>query len=159
MRCCWPPDSSLDQLERPVDLLGDLRARQLAAPQRERDVLEHGLVREQRVALEDHAHVAAVRRQVGDRLPVEDDAALARLLEARDHQQRRGLAGAALPQQRHELAGADVERQVVDGLEVAEALAEVLQGQRRAVDAEGVRCGRFGWGVASRDHGAAAWVE
>ena len=45
----------------------------------------------------------------------DQDLARARHLEAGDHAQGRGLAAARGPEQRHELAGLDRERHVVDG--------------------------------------------
>ena len=74
------------------------------------DVVGHRHVREQRVVLEHHADVAAVRRQRDDRLAVDGDVAGGRHLEAGDHHQGRGLARAARAEQGQELARADVER-------------------------------------------------
>ena len=45
----------------------------------------------------------------------DQDLPAARHLEARDHPQRRGLAAAGRPEQRHQLAGLDREGHVVDG--------------------------------------------
>ena len=48
-------------------------------------------------------------------------------LEPADHPQRRGLAAARRPEEREELAGPDVERDAVDGPDVAEVLLQVDQ--------------------------------
>ena len=71
-----------------------------------------------------------------ERLAVEPDLALGRLLEAGEHAHQRGLAAAGRAEQREELALVDVERLVVDGDESAEALgdvAELDEGLRRGI--------------------------
>ncbi len=57
--------------------------------------------------------------------------ARARDLEAREHAQQRGLAAARRPEQREELVGADVERDVVDRARRAEALGHALDAHDR----------------------------
>jgi hypothetical protein len=66
-----------------------------------RDVAEHGAPRQQRMALKDHR---AVKAGAFDRLPVDDDRAIARLVEARQNVQHRGLAAAGVPDHAAELA-------------------------------------------------------
>ena len=56
----------LDQLEHATHALGDLRPGQVLDQQAERDVLRHGLVREESPALEHHVDRPPVRRPVGD---------------------------------------------------------------------------------------------
>ena len=83
-----------DQLEL---LLATLRSRAaVLAPQleAERDVVEHGQVREQAVRLEDHPHVALVGRDLGEVLAAHLDRAGRGLVEAGEDPQRRGLAAA-----------------------------------------------------------------
>src|SRR5260221_457419 len=63
----------------------DLDAREFAHLQTEGDVLRHGQMREQRVALEHHAGIALPRRQQGDVGTRQADASGGRLDEARDH--------------------------------------------------------------------------
>ena len=91
-----------DHLERFRDAVEDLQARHRANLQRERDVIEDGEVREHRVALEDHAQIAALRGQRGHRLAVHEHLAAGGIGEARHHHERRGLAGAAGPEQGEE---------------------------------------------------------
>ena len=67
----------------------------------------------------------------GDILAVEQDAALARPLEAGEHPQQRGLAAARRPEQREELALENVEGQPLDGDEAAKALAHRLEPHQR----------------------------
>ena len=93
-------------------------------------------MREERVGLEHHVDRPLVRRHAGERLAVEPDRALGRLLEAGEHAQQRGLAAAGGAEQRVELALVDVERLVVDGDESAEPLgdgAELDEGLCRRV--------------------------
>ena len=58
---------------------------------------------------------ALVGRNVGHVLAVDQDVALGRHFEAGQHAQQRGLAAAGGPEQREELAGLDVEADIVDG--------------------------------------------
>ena len=88
------------------------------------DVVLHGHVREERVVLEDRVDVARVGRQLRDVLAAELDAALVRLLEARDHAQRRRLAGAGRAEHGEELAAPDLQVDAVDRGDVAVALAQ-----------------------------------
>ena len=137
MRCCWPPDScdrppflvpgQLDELEHERHLVADLVRRRATPAQAEGDVLEHAEVREERVALEDGVRRALERREVGHVGVAEEDLALADLLEAADHPQRGRLPAARRAQQREELARRDVERHLIDGDEVTEALGDVIQ--------------------------------
>ena len=71
-RCCWPPDSWRGIPRHPVPRAGRASSasstrsvrsarRHPAHPQAVRDVLGDGQVREERIALEDHADVAAIR--------------------------------------------------------------------------------------------------
>ena len=74
-------------------------------------------VRVERVVLEDHRDVALLRARVVDDPAADRDRAVRDLLEARDHPQRRRLAAARRADEDEELAVADVEREVVDGLD------------------------------------------
>src|SRR6185369_6504397 len=68
----------------------------------------------QRIALEHHAHVAAMRRQRLDGLAVEADRAGGRRLEAGEQHQGRRLARARRAEQGQELAGFDLQVQLGD---------------------------------------------
>ena len=106
-------------------------ARQALLAQAERDVLAHAQVGEQRVALEHQVHGPLVRRHGRHVDAVDEDAAGIGPLEPREHAQQRALAGARAAEQREEFALHDVERNVVDGDDVGEALADALQPQVR----------------------------
>ena len=103
-RCRWPPESwaGLRSPRSPsctgVQRLGARSRRSalgtLRDPQPVRDVVHHGHVREQRVVLEHGVDVAVERRPAGDVAAAELDRAGGRQLEAGDHPQHRGLAGA-----------------------------------------------------------------
>src|SRR5438045_3125294 len=88
----------------------------------ERDVLEHGQMRKQRVGLEDGVDVALVRRQAAHLALAEIDLAFGRLLEAADHPQRRRLAAAGGSEKREEAARLDLEAEIVDRDDVLEPL-------------------------------------
>src|SRR5439155_6408917 len=92
----------------------------------ESDVVVDRHVREERVLLEDHVDGSAVRRDRRDFPRLQEDPAFVRHLEARDHPEGRRLATAARPEQREELSFGDGERHVVDGCDLAEALADTL---------------------------------
>ena len=150
-RCCWPPESErtarpagvgqLDELERLAYAPVALAAGDLARRERVLDVARHRHVREQRVALEDEADVALVRRQRVDDLLAQRHAAAPVLDEARDDVQRRRLARAARAEQGDELAGLGLERDAVEHLGAAEPDREVLDADRDA-HAVTVRRGR-----------------
>ena len=98
--------------------------------QPEGDVLEDRHVREQRVVLEHEAHLALAHVGVGRVLAVEQHAARIGHLQPGDDAQQRRLARARGPEQRHQLAGRDVEVQVVADDGGAEALVEVADFDR-----------------------------
>ena len=104
--------------------LGDLRLDDVAALsddlQRERDVLEDGLVRQQLEVLEHAADVAAQVRHapVAHRREVlarDVDMALRRLHLADEHADEGGLARARMTHQEDELAGVDLQRDIRQG--------------------------------------------
>jgi len=117
----------VDDLQELADALPDVILGSLAHLQPEPDVVGHVHVREQRVGLEDHADVPLVRRSVGDVLAVDRDRAGARLLEARDHPQGRGLAATRGAEEGHELAFLRLQVEVRDRDRLAEALLDVGQ--------------------------------
>ena len=139
-RCCCPPEScpgrrsSMPSRRTERMRLRHARAQIVTADalhaQPERDVLEHVHVREERVGLEHHVDVPLGRRHVRDVAAAQQDAAAARLLEARDHAQRRRLAAARGAEHREELALVDLEGDVVDGDDVVEALRHRLEDDR-----------------------------
>ena len=106
-------------------------ARQVAQAQAVGDVLEHGHVRPERVALEDHRHVAALGRlgavRARDRPPADPDGALVRLDEAGHQPQRRGLAAAGRAEKADEEAFVDRQRNVLHDRGVAVALGQTCK--------------------------------
>ena len=72
-------------------------------------------MRVERVALEDHRDVTALRREVVDDAVADPDDAVADGLEAGDHAERGRLAAAGRADEHHELAVRDVEIEPVDG--------------------------------------------
>ena len=108
-RMTAPDPGELHHVEHALDLAADRRLVLLAHAQRERDVLVHRHVREQRVVLEHHAQIAPVGRHVGAEPPVDTHLAAFGLDEAGDQHQHRGLARAGGPEQGEELALAHVD--------------------------------------------------
>jgi hypothetical protein len=88
------------------------------------DVAGDGEVRKQGVMLEHHGDVAPVRRNVVERAPPQPDGAAVRRLESRDEVQQGGLAAAAWPEQRNDLAALDRQAAVLDGQDVFEGPAD-----------------------------------
>src|SRR5690606_19284223 len=91
----------------------------------EADVLRHRHVTEQRVMLEDEADIALLHGPARGVLVAEEHRAGGGEVEAGDEAQERRLARAGRPQQRDQLARADVERHVVKRGEAAEFLVHV----------------------------------
>ncbi|SHJ57840.1 hypothetical protein SAMN02745194_02886 [Roseomonas rosea] len=107
----------------------DLGARPALALQPIGDVGRDGHVREQRVGLEHHVHRAAVGRNAQQVRAVQRHRAGIGCLEAGDHAQQRGLAGARAAEQGEELAGGHVERDAVERRHAAEAAGDAAQGE------------------------------
>jgi hypothetical protein len=87
-------------------------------------------MREERVVLEDHPDVAALRGdpgRAGDGAAVEADRAGVGLLEARDQAEHRGLPAAARAEDGEQLSALDREARVTHGVDRAEALGDPLQ--------------------------------
>ena len=111
-----------------VDAALDLRLRRLAQLQAEAEILLDRHVRIERVVLEHHGDVAILGRQVGHDAIADQDLAVGDLLEPGDHAQDRRLATPGRADQHHELAVADLQRDVVDRLHAArEDLADAVE--------------------------------
>ena len=117
-------------------------ARQSMPPQRvarrvaEEDVLGHGQLGEQQQLLEhggDAGGLRLLRAAEVDLAPVDADRARVRPVDAGDDLDQRRLAGAVLAQQRMDLAGTDVEADVVQRPHAGERLAQALDRQHRRV--------------------------
>jgi hypothetical protein len=117
----------MDEAQHVGHALADPRLRRMARLEPVGDVLGDRHMRKERVVLEHDADAAAMRRQMVHGLAVEEDAARALRHEARDDAQKRGLAAARGAQQRDELAGGDVEPDVADRDQVAEAVRDAVE--------------------------------
>ena len=104
----------------------DVGARHSLADEREGDVLPDVHVGVEREELEHEGDVALRRALEGDVLPVEQDAPGGRQLQPRNHPKRRRLAAARRAEHDKELAIRDRQVGILDGDEIAELLAEVL---------------------------------
>ena len=87
-------------------------------------------MREQCIVLEHDPDVSPIRRLVRDIALAEADGAGARLGETGDYPQRRRLAAAGGTEQYQQLAFRDLERKIVHGQYLAEALADVVERDR-----------------------------
>ena len=128
----------LDQPQRLVSLAH--RVADPAPAQPERHVLEHGHVREQRVALEDRVDRPLVRLEVRHILAADEDAALGGLLEPGDQPQRRRLAAAGGAEQREERSGRNGQVELFDGGEAWKALRDPDQLEVCPALGEGPGC-------------------
>ena len=116
-------------------LLRDGVAVHFAQPQAVDDVFGHRHMRPQRVALEDHRHLALLGRQrarLRRHQPVADmDLAARRLEEAGDQPQRRGLAAAGWAEQADQLSMIDFQGNIIDHRKRAKSLGQAAQLNRR----------------------------
>ena len=114
-----------------IDPLADLGAGYPALAQRVGEIVEGREMRVEREGLEDHRHVAALHRGIGDVAAGKEDPAGIRPLEPGDRAQGGGLAGSARSQDHEELALGDLEIEPVQGDHAAVALGEAGDAQRR----------------------------
>ncbi len=98
--------------------------------ERDLDVLAHGHVRVERIALEHHGDVAVLGLDVVDHLVADLQGAVRHGLEAGDHAQRRRLPAARRAQQHHELLVDDVEGQRIDRHDLVEPLRDPVEPNR-----------------------------
>jgi hypothetical protein len=120
--CCWATahESGAARLAPEEQVLGDREVR------RERELLVHHRDAERlRVPRPVEVDVAALDR----------DAAVVRLLDLREQLHQRGLAGAVLPGHNVDLAGPDVEVDVIDRQHPREALRDPAQHDDRVAHA------------------------
>ena len=116
----------LHDIEDLVYLLLHLGLRRLAELESVLDILAHRHVREDRIALEDHADIALVRRDIVDDLVIEADLAAFNGVEARDHAQKRRLSASRRAEQGKEFSILDVLRQSRDDGQLAVALDDLV---------------------------------
>ena len=93
----------------------------------ERDVFEHRHVAEERVMLKNETDFAIANADVARVLAVKEHFAGVGRFEARDNSEQRRFARARESQQRNQLAGLDMEADMIDRNEVAELLADVSE--------------------------------
>ena len=112
-----------DELEKRLDLFADDVLGRADELERERDVVVDRAGAQQVEVLEDHADAAAAFAQLvfgelGEVLAVDRDGAFAWAVEKVDAAHERALAGAGAADDAEDLAGADLDRHVVEGLEL-----------------------------------------
>src|SRR5690606_6300804 len=121
-----PPGGAMDRAAR--DAAGQMSV------QADEDVLQRAHLAEELGVLEcarDPAAIDAARRLAVDALAVEENAALARLVDARDHVEQRALAGAVRADHRVDRTRLDVDGYARERDEAAEAHAQPLHRQQR----------------------------
>ncbi len=121
------------QLQHRGHALGDIGRGHFAHAQAEGDVVAHGHVREQRVALEHHAQAATAGFGVGDVAAIQHDAPGRGVDETGDHLQGGGLAATGRAEQRNEFAF--FHRQICgdDGVDCAIAFAKAFELEKSHV--------------------------
>ncbi len=119
----------LDGGEGGFDALGNFGGGEAAFFEAEGDVAGDGLMGPEGVALEHHAKLAAVGRELGDVFFVEEDAAGVGLAEAGDGAEEGGFAAAGGAEEEEDFAGGDAKVEVVEGEGVAKALGEGEEGE------------------------------
>ena len=107
------------ELQNFADGTRDLRPRVFLDAKPIGHVLEYGEMREQRIVLKNEPDVAFVGHEVRDVPFAHGDGAGIRLLEARDHPQRRGLAASGWSEQRQKLARRDRDADRTDGVDLS----------------------------------------
>ncbi len=105
----------VEDARRLLDLLRALVLGHLLLLQREADVLGHGHVRIERVALEDHGHVAVLGLDQRDVAVADADGALVTGFQPGEHAQGGRLAGAGRADEHEELPVVDDEVEAIDG--------------------------------------------
>ena len=112
-----------------LDTRGNAIARPVMRFQSIGDVLPHGHVRKERIALKYDSDPAPVGRQVVDALAVKQHAALGLANEARNDSKQGGFAATRRPEQRDQLTGVDGELHIIDSDKVAEAMRDGIEMQ------------------------------
>jgi hypothetical protein len=92
---------------------------------------------QQRTALQHGAHPAGLDG-AHRRVPEDPDRAGVRARQAQQHVDRGGFPGPVGPEERHHLAGGDVQVDPADGLDVPETLAQTGHPDGRAVGGAGL---------------------
>ena len=116
----------LDDIENTVGFFLHLIARDLAQFQAVFDVFAYGEMREDGIALKDHADITPMRRQIVDALVIKSDLAAFYAVEAGDHAQQRRLAAAGWPEQGEKFSIVYFFRQTGDDGQIAVALDYVV---------------------------------
>src|SRR5204863_9523245 len=123
--------AELHEREQLVDAPADLVLRAMPDREAEGDVLPHCHVLERRVMLEDEADAALLRGERGRLLAGDEDVARVGHLEPRDHAQKRRLTAPAGTEESRQRSALDVDRDIVQRQEVAEALRDAARGDRQ----------------------------
>jgi hypothetical protein len=128
-----------------------------------RQIFEHGLVRPDGVALEHHRERALLGRHHEarrcDRLAGDADGARLRPVEPRDQAQQRRLATSTRAEQDDGLAVLDLQRDAVDGDDVAEATVTSSISSYHRGSNRGNEVGSYSTGAPALSNAAPATIE
>src|SRR4029453_9757776 len=115
-----------------LDTTVDLAPLQLLETQPESDVVVHGQVRVERVALEHHRDVAVARRNVIDDAIADQYDPFGDLLEAGDHSESSRLTAPGRSDKDHELAVGDLQVEPRDGTSAVRVdLGDIVEANAR----------------------------
>src|SRR5690606_24397903 len=121
----------LQDLGRPLHAASDLVLGHAGDAQAEAEVSLHRHLRVERAGQANHAVAAVLGFFPGDVLADDDELAVGDLQEPRDAVEKRGLAATRRPEHHQELALVDVEIEMLEDLDAAEAERQVLDRNTR----------------------------
>ena len=119
------------QLDRVFDTIGNLVFRRFSKLQPVADILTHGHMRKQTIALKHGVHWTLLGPQPGHVLAFDEDSPGSRHDEPANHAQQRGLPASGRAQERKELASVDPDRQGFDRRYSAKALRGFVDFEQR----------------------------
>ena len=123
--------TELDEIERLLHAPVALGLRHAVDLEAVGDIVGDRHMRKHGIGLKHHVHGAFVGRNLGHVLAVDQHVTLGRHFEAGEHAQQRGLAATGRSEQRKELAGRDVEADIVHGDRRAPALGDIAEADDR----------------------------
>jgi hypothetical protein len=134
----------LHEIEKFLDLRADLLLRTLPDLEAEGHVLADGHVGERGVVLENEADLSLLGRKAGRLLTEDEDVALVRVLEPRDHPEERGFSASARSEERRQRAACHRDRDVLQRGKVAEPLGHATNRYRHGASTSTMKGKRNG---------------
>ena len=118
----------LQDLGGAVDPFLDLRLGQAGVFQAEAEIAGNGHLRIERIGLEHHADAAFRRFFPGHVLAADEDLPVGDIQKPGNAVEQRGLAAAGGPEQNEKFAFADIQVEILQDFQIAEAQGKVLDG-------------------------------